>query len=341
MRKLKHYGMDIDFVITWVDMNEPRWRADFEKYSDKGENTKNVVSKARFRDHGFLKYWFRGVEKYAPWVHKIHFVTCGQKPEWLDENNPKLNLVNHEDYIPKQFLPCFNSSLIEIYLHKIPGLAEHFVYFNDDFFITNSIEESRFFKNGLACDIAAFRYNSGIGLWSKCLKNNIRIINQYFDKQEVMQRNHNKWFNKIYGKKVRLNYLLKLYPKFVTLRTPHNAQPYTKTTYKEVWQHCEKELTKMSSNRFRCKEDYTQELFRTWQICKGNFEPYNTYSDTKMFPLVLKPKQAIEAILKQSYSLICLNDNAHIRNYKQVMENVKNAFECILPEKSSFEINVV
>ena len=151
--------MDIDFVITWVDMNDPKWQAEFAKYSGNKGNTKNGVSEARFRDYGFLKYWFRGVEKFAPWVRKIHFVTSGQKPEWLDENNPKLHLVNHRDYIPEQFLPTYNSVVIERYLHKIPGLAEHFVYFNDDFYIINAIGPERFFKDGLPCDIAAFLYN--------------------------------------------------------------------------------------------------------------------------------------------------------------------------------------
>ena len=94
-------------------MNDPKWQADFSKYSGRKENTKNGVSEARFRDNGFLRYWFRGVEKFAPWVRRIHFVTSGQKPEWLDESNPKINLVNHKDYIPEEFLPTYNSVVIE------------------------------------------------------------------------------------------------------------------------------------------------------------------------------------------------------------------------------------
>ena len=329
--------MNIDFVITWVDMNDPKWQTDFAKYSDKIDNTKNEVSEARFRDYGFLKYWFRGVEKFAPWVRKIHFITCGQKPEWLNENNAKLNLVNHEDYIPKQFLPCFNSNVLEYYLHKIPDLSEHIVYFNDDFFVINTLEQERFFKNGLPCDIAAFRYNSGMGIWSKCLKNNIRLINQHFDKKEIMLRYHDKWFNDIYGNKAWLTRLLKSYDKFVTLLTPHNAQPFLKSTFEEVWAVAGKELAEASAHRFRSTKDLTPELFRTWQICKGNFEPYNTYNNTKMFPLVLKPQKVVAAIRNQSYKLVCLNDNVHIRNYKQVMENIESAFNSILPEKSSFE----
>lgn len=330
--------MDIDFVITWVDMNDPKWRADFLKYSGKADNEKNSVSEARFRDYGFLRYWFRGVEKFAPWVRKIHFVTSGQKPDWLDETNPKINLVNHKDYIPEQFLPTYNSVVIERYLHKIPGLAEHFVYFNDDFYIINKISTERFFKNGLPCDIATFLYNPSWSQWYRRIKNNLKIINRHFDKREVTARYHDKWFDKSYGKRARWNYILKPYNKFITLRTPHNAQPYLKTTFEEVWAVAGKELTETSANRFRALSDYTPELFRTWQICRGNFEPYNTYSDTKMFPLMLRPKQAVRAIYEQSYSLICLNDNIHIRNYAQVMENIKNAFEHILPEKSSFEV---
>ena len=146
--------MDIDFVVTWVDMNTPAWQKEFAQYAGEKDNEKNGVSEARFRDYGFLKYWFRGVEKFAPWVRKIHFVTCGQKPEWLDASNPKINWVDHRDFIPQQFLPTYNSVVIERYMHKIPGLAEHFVYFNDDFYITSPIGPERFFKNGLPCDIA-------------------------------------------------------------------------------------------------------------------------------------------------------------------------------------------
>lgn len=329
--------MDIDFVITWVDMNDPKWQADFSKYSGRKENTKNGVSEARFRDNGFLRYWFRGVEKFAPWVRRIHFVTSGQKPEWLDESNPKINLVNHKDYIPEEFLPTYNSVVIERYIHRIPGLADHFVYFNDDFYIINTITPARFFRNGMPCDIAAFLYNPSWSQWYKRIKNNLKIINRHFDKREVMRRDRDKWFHKSYGSKARWNYLLKPYGKFITLRTPHNAQPYLKSTFEEVWAVAGKDLTETSVNRFRALNDLTPELFRTWQICRGNFEPYNTYSDTKMFPLMVRPRQAVRAIYNQSYSLICLNDNVHIRNYDRVMADIRAAFESILPEKSGFE----
>lgn len=330
--------MQIDFVITWVDMSDPKWQSDFARYSaDKG-NTKNGVSKARFRDYGFLKYWFRGVEKFAPWVGRIHFVTSCRLPEWLDQGNPKLNIVRHEDIIPAQYLPTFNSVVIERYIHNIPGLSEHFVYFNDDFYIINNVKPDRFFRDGLPCDIAAFDYNPSWSQWYTRIKNNIKLINEHFDKRQVFREHKDKWFHPSYGTKARWNYLLKPYGKFITLRTPHNAQPYLKKTFETVWDVCGKELAQTSVNRFRALNDLTPELFRTWQICSGDFTPINTYEDTKMFPLMIRANQAARAIRGQKYNLICLNDNVHIRSYDKVMQNIKQAFETILPGKSNFEL---
>lgn len=106
---------------------------------------------------------------------------------------------------------------------------------------------------------------------------------------------------------------------------PHNAQPYLKSTYDEVWKNVAPELEAASVHQFRHPADYTQELFRTWQICESNFEPYNTYKDTKMFPLMVKPKKAVAAIRNQKYKLVCINDSVHIRNYDQVMQNLEAA----------------
>src|SRR5690606_32992987 len=100
--------------------------------------------------------------------------------------------------------------------------------------IIDDLPQERFFKNGLPHDIAAFRMNLGLSLWSKCLKNNIRVINRRFDKKEVMKRDHDKWYFPEYGDKANLTKRLSWYNKFITLRTPHNAQPYLKSTFEEV-----------------------------------------------------------------------------------------------------------
>ncbi len=110
----------IDFVLTWVDGNDPEWQKARAEY----DTERALGNKAsHYRDYGTLKYWFRAVEKFAPWVDKIHFVTCGQKPEWLNEENPKLRLVSHSDYMPADYLPTFSANPIELNFHRIEGLS--------------------------------------------------------------------------------------------------------------------------------------------------------------------------------------------------------------------------
>ena len=94
----------IDFVITWVDGSDPAWNKERMQYS---ESSKEDNGEERYRDWGLLKYWFRGVEQYAPWVRKIHLVTWGHLPKWLDTCSPRLHIVRHEDYIPREYLPTF------------------------------------------------------------------------------------------------------------------------------------------------------------------------------------------------------------------------------------------
>ncbi len=126
----------IDFVLLWVDGNDSVWQQQKNLYLSQEISVPlgDANGNCRFRDHGLLRYWFRSVERFAPWVNKVFFVTCGQKPEWLDESYSKLCLVNHKDFIPAEYLPTFHSNTIELNLHRIDTLSEHFVLFNDDMF---------------------------------------------------------------------------------------------------------------------------------------------------------------------------------------------------------------
>ena len=109
----------IDFVILWVDGNDEKWLKQKNGYLGiKGDSNVN-----RFRDCQNLQYLFRGIEKHAPWVNKIFFITWGHLPKWLDVNNKKLEIVKHEEFIPKEYLPTFNSNVIEMNLFRIKNLS--------------------------------------------------------------------------------------------------------------------------------------------------------------------------------------------------------------------------
>ena len=148
----------IDIVITWVDGNDPEWRSEKNKTRyDKEQLVETDDREERFRDWENLRYWFRGIENCAPWVRKVHFVTWGHLPKWLNTKHPKLNIVRHTEYIPPEFLPTFNSHTIEWNMHRIPGLSEKFVYFNDDMFLLKRTGETDFFRNGLPVDMLALQ----------------------------------------------------------------------------------------------------------------------------------------------------------------------------------------
>lgn len=137
----KFVGDMIDFVITWVDGDDPIWQKKFEYFSKFSEGDKRSV---RYRNWDLLRYWFRGVEKYASWVRYVFFVTEGHIPDWINTECTKLKIVKHSDFIPLDDLPLFNSRAIEVNLHRIPELSEKFVYFNDDFLIINKINKTFF-----------------------------------------------------------------------------------------------------------------------------------------------------------------------------------------------------
>ena len=141
----------IDFVIAWVDGNDPEWRKQKNEYSPSKETDSSNI---RYRDMEILKYWFRAVCEYAPWVNKVHFITWGHLPEWMNTECEKLHIVNHKDYIPEKYLPTFSSHPIELNIHRIKGLTERFVYFNDDMLLNDYVSPDYFFKKGLPCDFA-------------------------------------------------------------------------------------------------------------------------------------------------------------------------------------------
>ena len=178
-------NQDIDFVIPWVDGSDPAWIEEFNKYCPEDKRIIDASEK-RYRDFGLLRYWFRGVEQFAPWVRKVHFVTCGQKPDWLNLSAPKLHWVQHKDYIPQEYLPVFSANPIELMMHKIPGLAEKIVYFNDDFFLTSPVRKKFFFRNGLPCDSAILGTISLTDIGHILLNNN-NLINSVFSKKRLYE----------------------------------------------------------------------------------------------------------------------------------------------------------
>ena len=326
---------EIDFVIMWVDGNDPEWQKEKILYDESNKGDKRNI---RFRDWDNLQYWFRGVEKYAPWVNKIHFVTWGHVPNWLKVDHPKINIVKHTDFLKEENLPTFNSRAIEVNLHRIEGLAEQFVYFNDDMFLTKPVKKEDFFKNGLPRDVAIPNptpSNSRLGIGC-AISNNMEIINTTFNKKREVRKNLTKWFNPLYKKHMIASFCMIPWNNFAAFLSTHIPHSYLKSTFEEVWEAEMKIMEETSSSRFRNKNNVNQWLIRYWQLASGNFSPRNI-NDGKNFMLKDKNNDALNAIEKQKYKMICLNDTVDIVNFDKVKSDIINSFELILSKKSKYE----
>ena len=153
--------MKIDLVYLWVDGSDEKWQ---KKKNDTLKMFRyklmcEAASENRFRDNNELKYSLRSVEKFAPWINHIYIVTDNQKPKWLADH-PQVSIVDHKEIIPVKYLPTFNSAAIDMFVHKIPTLSEHFLYANDDMFFGYSVSPDFFFdREGNPVVIVKERHN--------------------------------------------------------------------------------------------------------------------------------------------------------------------------------------
>jgi hypothetical protein len=334
----------IDFVVTWLDSTDPVWQKEYEYYKFQTKGDKSV---ARFRDMNIFMFWFRAVEKYAPWVNKVFLITNGKFPDWINKDNPKLVLVKHEDYIPKEYLPTFNSCTIELNLHRIKDLSEHFVYFNDDVMVNGPITPDYYFKNGLPCDrnketcfnVPIYTKEERFDITMSMLAD-VGVVNAHFNRWETVKKSPWRWFGPHIGLKgLVMSCLLMKQRLFVGFSNFHTEQAFLKSSFEEVWEK-EPDFLYSSCTRFREEVIANPYVFRYWQFAKNTFYPKKRRFAT--FHLVGKSDidDVEKALLNKNYASICLNDTQMFsdEDFNYTMIRIKEMLEKKLPDKSSFEI---
>lgn len=129
----------VDVVIPMVFNGDRKWQSDFFKY------TSQQPDSTRWRDWGYGECQLDLIFWYMSWVNKVYIILSGetQRRPWMDR--PYVKVVYHDDFIPSDYLPTFNCWTFEMFLHRIPGLSEHFIYFNDDMFPLRRMEKKMFF----------------------------------------------------------------------------------------------------------------------------------------------------------------------------------------------------
>ena len=337
----------IDFVVTWLDSSDPVWQEQYDEY--KGISSKGDASSARFRDWDLFRYWFRSVEANAPWMNKVFLVTNGTFPKWINPNHPKLVLVKHSDYIPKKFLPTFNSCTIELHMNKIKGLSEHFVYFNDDCYINAPITPDYYFREGLPCDtneetffnVPKYDPIGKFYIYMSVLSN-IGVINSYFNRGKVWKQSLRRWLGLHLGMKgffTSLFITLSRSSRFVGFRNLHIEQPYLKSVFEEAWSK-EKDMLEQSCTRFREEVILNPYFFRYWQLASNRFYPVCRNSVRKYRTVKKEMPQILDSIMNSRIKSLCINDtpNCTDEEFEQYKSAIVDQFEKKYPRKSSFEL---
>lgn len=340
--------MKIDFILPWVNGNDPKWLNERNLYIKKENKKEN--SDFRFRDFGTLKYVLRSIEYNCPWYNKIYLITEGHYPEWLNLSNPKIELISHKEfYFNTEDLPVFSSSSIEMNLANIRSLSDNFVYLNDDMIIINPLEKDRFFKDNLPVDFLChgwiprnklFFLLKGNDSWVKSISNNIKLAKKLVTS---LPNNNDSLYNKSYSLKNKFaNFLAKnIYHNYFWFEHWHHPQAYKKDTLSFVYKTFEKQLLNCSKNKFRTNSDLTQYIYRYTHLLKNEFFPYK-HNDglIKNISSLDDLETIVSEINSGEYNFLCLNDSPKIGdNDFPIIKNAMNTLlDNILPNKSSFEI---
>jgi len=339
----KSASCEIDIVIAWVDGSDPEWikKKNYYRTQEMKNSSYEKNEASRYRDWDILKYLFRSIEKYAPWVKTVHFVTCGQKPQWLNAEHHGLHMVHHEDYIPAEYLPTFSSHTIELNFHRIEGLSEHFIYFNDDFFLTAPTEPTDFFVNGLPCDspiVTPVITTLPGHPFVHYLINDLSIVNAHFDLPNVIKGKITNWFNPLYGLHGIRTFLYATGRKKVCgFYNFHMPSSMLKTTYEQIWNLEPQILEATCKNRFRGLGDVNQYVMSYANFCQNRFVPRSPKHGC-FFSVGEEHEKMYDAIVNRRYKYIAINDSDFEVDFEKEKAFLIDAFEKAFPEKSSFEI---
>lgn len=292
----------MDAVITYVDGLDPQWQAQYAATV----GMDSFLAK-RFRDWGTLKFLLRGIDVNMPFIRRVHLVVSSesQVPSWIDTD--QVNIVTHKDIIPAEHLPVFNSTAIEMYLHRISGLDEEYVYFNDDMFpVMPSVPEDFFVAGHTAM------------YYSRCRL----ALNQY----RRHTRNSDRLARKAAGVGEASWYL----------RPQHICSPMLRSSCERLSGLLHDEI-EASVSALREDRNYNQYLFLDYMYYSGKAAP-KRLSNKHISLGTYRLGSICRHIRNPRTKFLCINDvqmtDARFEKYRAA---ILEAFSELLPDRSRFE----
>ena len=292
----------MDAVITYVNGNDPLWLADYASHVG-GE----IMTK-RFRDWGTLKYLLRGIERHMPFIDNVFLVVAreSQVPEWIDRRAVKI--VMHSDFVPSGYLPTFNCNTLEVYLHRIPGLAEQYIYFNDDMFPFRDMQEEDFFVNGKAA-VYFKRHFLALNMYKKICR-----------KSDMLARRLSGAGRSIFFH-----------------RPQHTPSAMIKCACEEVFEHGAEEI-KAALSTIRTERNHNQYLFTDYLFYSG--QTVRKRVSNRHFSLAVSTIGKICAFIADpDEDMACINDvEMNDERFNALRVAILESFEKAFPCKSRFEL---
>lgn len=308
----------VDIVVTYLNERDKKWQEDFNYWKMKeleaGITTaynRQAFGEERTREWDTLKYWLRGVEKNCPWVNKVFLIVQNENhvPEWIDKDNPKLRIVYHDKYIPKELLPTFNAMTIGMYVSNIKDLSENYIMCDDDFYFLNPIKEDRFFKNNMPVHLdnkmkyELYGTDGSDHVFFEILNNNIEFINKFSDEKvkygfyhlpEARLKSFEERILNDYEDEIKNHQIVSKF------RNEHNLCPYM---FNDLLKVCDKAVL---------DNPYENCGYRALKS-DVNFDGY------------------------WDKDIVCFNDTEQLDNYEETKKKLIEFLDKKLPDKSSFE----
>lgn len=319
--------MDIDYVVPMVFPQDKEWRKNFKTlgmtYSE--HDSEMFV---RFRSWGTEELLLRCIRTFMPWVRNIYILLAHESQlrcmPWVDDylvEKPRgmVKIVYHHEFIPSRFLPTLNSRGIEMFLHRIPGLGDFFLYGNDDMFPLSPLKEEDFFQTVIK---------------SPDKERDVRYRHDGKDNGDILpcQHMHVKYLSDnptpfqlacLNG----LNFVAKEFNQVFTntlLRIGHTIAPICKSSCLHLWERGGKEI-EASMSPVRLNHNFNQYIYTWYQHFTGLYidhQPPHPYAGVKK-----GLQRVLECIADPNCGVVCINDNESCSNWLSFAGYVRKEIE--------------
>lgn len=296
----------IDLIITYVNGSDNNWIRDYI-HTTKTHNPSPI----RYRSWGTLKYLLRGVAQYMPFIRQVVLVVAraSQVPVWINQKN--VRVVYHDEFIPKEFLPTFNSCTIESFFWNIKDLADKVIYLNDDLFPVGPMAETDFFTDNTPhIKFKESENYNARNIFQNQSRNGLTMVLKALNLPE--------------------------YPNGKILLPYHASFAIYKDSFLKIKELCENNI-RQSISSTRQSKNINQYIYAYYAYCTNAF--INETINYRYFNITdAEVSDIFTAITSETYQMLCLNDSDKLKDFVRTRYLLQNCFERKFPTKCRYEI---